>query len=86
MTEKSRCCQLDLGRFFSMTGKNCLQELLSFLYALQLHCLFDEIGIIFEPLTIAIFQLCLLPKMRLSVVLEGRYIGYMNLRILFSRI
>jgi hypothetical protein len=25
---------------------------------------------------IAIFQSCLLPKMRLSVVLEGRYIGY----------
>ena len=25
---------------------------------------------------IAIFQLCLLPKMKLSVDLEGRYIGY----------
>ena len=25
---------------------------------------------------IAIFQSCLLPKMRLSVVLEGRYTGY----------
>ena len=37
---------------------------------------FDEIRIIFEPLTIAIFQLCLLPKMRLSVDLEGRYTGY----------
>ena len=35
-----------------------------------------EIRIIFEPLTIAIFRLCLLSKMRLSVVLEGRYIGY----------
>ena len=31
---------------------------------------------IFEPLTIAIFQLCLLPKMRLSLDLEGRYTGY----------
>jgi hypothetical protein len=28
LTEKSRCCQLDLGRFFSMIGKNCLQDLL----------------------------------------------------------
>ena len=27
---------------------------------------------------IAIFQSCLLPKMRLSVVLEGRYTGYTN--------
>ena len=35
-----------------------------------------EIRIIFEPLTLAIFRLCLLLKMRLSVVLEGRYIGY----------
>ena len=35
-----------------------------------------EIRVIFEPLTNAIFQLCLLPKMRLSVVLEGIYIGY----------
>ena len=41
-----------------------------------MHCLFDEIGIIFEPLTIAIFQLCFLPKMRLSVDLEGRFTGY----------
>ena len=46
------------------------------MYAIQLLCLFDEIRIIFEPLTIAIFQLCLLPKMRLSVDLEGRYTGY----------
>ena len=46
------------------------------LYAIQLHCLFDEIRIIFKPLTIAIFQLCLLPKMRLSVELEGRFTGY----------
>jgi len=44
--------------------------------AIQLLCLFDEIRIIFEPLSIAIFQLCLLPKMRLSVDLEGRYTGY----------
>ena len=43
---------------------------------MQLLCLFDEIRIIFEPLTIAIFQLCLLLKMRLSVDLEGRYTGY----------
>ena len=26
---------------------------------------------------VAIFQSCLLPKMKLSVVLEGRYIGYL---------
>ena len=32
-----------------------------------------EIRIVFEPSRIAIFQLCLLPKMRLSVDLEGRY-------------
>ena len=44
---------------------------------LELLCLFDEIRIIFEPLTIAIFQLRLLPKMRLSVDLEGRFTGYM---------
>ena len=35
-----------------------------------------EIRVVFEPSKIAIFQLCLLPKMRLSVDLEGRYIGY----------
>ena len=46
------------------------------MYAIQLLCLFDENGKFFEPLTIAIFQLCLLPKMRLSVDLEGRYTGY----------
>ena len=46
------------------------------MYAIQLLCLFDEIRIIFKPLTIAIFQLCLLPKMRLSVDLEGGYTGY----------
>ena len=57
MTEKSRCCQLDLRWFFSMIGKKYLQELLSFLYAMQLHCLFNEIRIIIKPLTIAIFQL-----------------------------
>ena len=38
-----------------------------------------EIRVIFEPLKgqeqLQIFRLCLLPKMRLSVVLEGRYIG-----------
>ena len=34
------------------------------------------IRVIFEPLMILIFQSCLLPKMRLSVVLEGRYTGY----------
>ena len=37
-----------------------------------------EIRIIFEPLTIAIFRLCLLPKMRLSVNLEGRCTAYKN--------
>ena len=37
-----------------------------------------EIGIVFEPSMIAIFQLCLLPKMRLSVDLEGRFTGYQN--------
>ena len=47
------------------------RKLLSFLYAIQLHCLFDEIRIIVVPLTIAIFHLCLPPKMRLSVDLEG---------------
>ena len=46
------------------------------MYAIQLFCLFDEIAIISEPLMIAIFQLCLLPNMRLSVDLEGRYTGY----------
>ena len=46
------------------------------MYAIQLYCLFDEIRIIFEPLMIAIFQLCLLPKMRLSVDHEGRFTGY----------
>ena len=35
-----------------------------------------EIRIIFEPITIAIFRLCLLPKMRLSVDLEGRCTAY----------
>ena len=39
MTKKLRCCQLDLGRFFYMIGKTCLQELLSILYAMQLHCI-----------------------------------------------
>ena len=78
ITEKLRCCQLDLGHFFSMIGKNSLiwQKILSFLYAIQLHCLFGDIRIIFDPLTIANFQLCLLLKMRLSVDLEGRYTGY----------
>ena len=52
------------------------QILLIFLYAIQLPCLFDEIRIIFEPLAIKNFQLCLLPKMRLSVDLEGRFTGY----------
>ena len=28
-----------------------------------------------------IFQSCFLPKMRLSVVLKGRYLGYMSIRI-----
>ena len=37
-----------------------------------------EIRIIFEPLTIAIFRLCLLPKMRLSVDLEGRCTAYQS--------
>ena len=54
---------------------NCWDQT-SVLLFVQLHCLFDEIGIIFEPLMIAIFQLCLLPKMRLSVDLEGRFTGY----------
>ena len=27
ITEKLRCCQLDLGHFFSMIGKNCLRKL-----------------------------------------------------------
>ena len=35
-----------------------------------------KIRVIFKPLMIAIFQSCLLLKMRLSVVLEGRYTGY----------
>ena len=34
------------------------------MYAIQLLCLFDEIRIILKPLMIAIFLLCLLPKMR----------------------
>ena len=50
-----------------------------------MHCLFDKIGIIFEPLTIAIFQFCLLPKMRLSVDLEGRFTGYKYTLILFYK-
>ena len=33
---------------------------------------------------IAIFQSCLLPKMRLSVALEGRYIGYMSITLLLA--
>ena len=37
---------------------------------------FDEIRIIFKPLMIAIFRICLLPKMRLPVDLEGRFTGY----------
>ena len=45
------------------------------MYAIQLLCLFDEIRIIFEPLTIAIFQLCLPPKMRILVNLKGKCIG-----------
>ena len=55
------------------------------MHAIQLLCLFDEIRMIFEPLTIAIFQLCLLPKMRLSVDLKGRLTGYkfVNWRIRF---
>ena len=51
------------------------------MYAIQLLCSFDEIRIIFEALTIAIFQLCLLPKMRLSVDLEGRFTGYYTLNL-----
>ena len=43
---------------------------------LELQELTFEIRVIFEPLMIAIFQSCLLPKMRLSVFLEGRFTGY----------
>ena len=52
------------------------------MYAIQLLYLFDEIRIIFEPLRIAIFQLCLLQKMRLSVDLEGRFTGYKSIYLL----
>ena len=38
--------------------------------------LFEEISIVFEPLTIAIFQLCLLPKIKSSINFEGRFTGY----------
>jgi hypothetical protein len=102
MTEKLRCCQLDLGCF--LAWKELFTAIINFsvCHAIWLHCLIFlvkfnwffffmipsnkwncyldltriEIRIIFEPLEIAIFQLCLLPNMRLSVVLEGRYIGY----------
>ena len=38
-----------------------------------------KIVIMQKPRMIAIFKSCLLPKVRLSVFLEGRYIGYQTL-------
>ena len=54
---------------FLTRGNDSLQNKLTF-----------EIRVIFEPLMIAIFQSCLLPKMKLSVVLEGRFACYQFMR------
>ena len=53
-----------------------MTKIIKFSVCYTIALVFDEIRIIFDPLTIAIFKLCLLPKMRLSVNLEGRYTGY----------
>ena len=57
---------------------SCQKKLLKILDIIEFQEWTFEIRVIFEPFSIAIFQSCLLPKMRLSVVLEGKYIGYKN--------
>ena len=61
-----------------MRGNNsCQNKLLKIIHIIEFQEWTFEIRVIFEPFSIAIFQSCL-PKMRLSIVLEGRYIGYKN--------
>ena len=56
---------------------SCQNKLMKIIHIIEFQELTFEIRVIFELLMIAIFQSCLLPKMRLSVVREGRFTGYL---------